>query len=118
MTHDTVGIAVAQFAPTASRQGNLADIDAATRAAAARGARIVVFPEYSSYFVDPFDASLAVNAEDLDGLIGDQRTKDGRRVSWVIERHGGHIDDAAVAVAQRTVGDDEFAHAVAARRGR
>ena len=42
MTHDTVGIAVAQFAPTASRQGNLADIDAATRAAAARGARALL----------------------------------------------------------------------------
>ncbi len=26
-----------------------------------------MFPEYSSYFVDPFDSSLAENAEDLDG---------------------------------------------------
>ena len=67
MNHDTVGIAVAQFAPAAFCEGNLADIDAAARAAASRGAHVVVFPEYSSYFVDPFDASLAENAEDLDG---------------------------------------------------
>jgi hypothetical protein len=58
------------------------------------------------------------DAEDLDGLIGDERTKNGRRVPWVVERHGGYIDDTTVAVAQRTVSDDEFAHAVAARRGR
>ena len=32
-----------------------------------RGASLVVFPEYSSYFVDPFDESLAANAEDIDG---------------------------------------------------
>ncbi|MGL1381468.1 nitrilase-related carbon-nitrogen hydrolase, partial [Vibrio parahaemolyticus] len=37
------------------------------RTAAARGARVIVFPESSSYFVDPFDTSLAENAEDLDG---------------------------------------------------
>ncbi len=64
MSHDTVGIAVAQFAPSASRAGNLADISDAARTAASRGARVVVFPEYSSYFVDPFDSSLAENAED------------------------------------------------------
>ncbi|WP_307486976.1 carbon-nitrogen hydrolase family protein [Microbacterium trichothecenolyticum] len=65
--HDTLGIAVSQFAPAASRAANLTDIAAAARTAAARGARVIVFPEYSSYFVDPFDASLADNAEDLDG---------------------------------------------------
>ncbi len=62
MSHDAVGIAVAQFAPAASREANLADIEEATRTAAARGARVIVFPEYSSYFVDPFDDSLAANA--------------------------------------------------------
>ncbi|MDQ1174259.1 putative amidohydrolase [Microbacterium testaceum] len=67
MSRDSVGIAVAQFAPAASREANLADIDEATRTAAARGARVIVFPEYSSYFVDPFDDSLAANAEHLDG---------------------------------------------------
>lgn len=67
MIHDTLGIAVAQFAPSASRAANLADIESAARSATARGARVIVFPEYSSYFVDPFDATLADHAEDLDG---------------------------------------------------
>lgn len=67
MTHDSVGVAVAQFAPTASKPQNLDAIGDLARTAAARGARVVVFPEYSSYFVDPFDTSLAENAEDLDG---------------------------------------------------
>lgn len=62
-----VPVAVCQFAPTASRSGNLERIAALTADAAARGARLVVFPEYSSYFVDPMDASLVENAEDIDG---------------------------------------------------
>lgn len=67
MTHGTVGVAVAQFAPAASKQTNRDAIGDLAREAAARGARVIVFPEYSSYFIDPFDASLAENAEDLDG---------------------------------------------------
>ena len=60
----------------------------------------------------------AGDAEDLDGLIGDQRREDGRRIPWGVEGHGGHIDHAPVAAAQRAVGVDEFAHAVAAWQGR
>jgi deaminated glutathione amidase len=62
-----VGVAVAQFAPTASRQANLDEIAQLVERAAARGARVVLFPEYSSYFVDPFDDTLVAHAEDLDG---------------------------------------------------
>lgn len=60
-------IAIAQFAPVADRAANLERIAEMTADAAAQGARVVVFPEYSSYFIDPFDASLSVNAEPLDG---------------------------------------------------
>ncbi len=67
MTGHGFGVAVAQFAPTASRASNLSVIADAVETAVARGARVVVFPEYSSYFVDPFDDTLAENAEDLDG---------------------------------------------------
>src|SRR5258705_822127 len=56
------------------------------------------------------------DTEDFNGLIGDQRAEDGRGVPWVVERHGRHVDDATVAVAQRAVGENEFAHAVAALR--
>ncbi|AKV85151.1 hydrolase [Microbacterium sp. CGR1] len=62
-----VPVAVCQFAPTASRAANRDRIAELTAEAAARGARLVVFPEYSSYFVDPMDATLAENAEPLDG---------------------------------------------------
>lgn len=64
---DGLGIAVAQFAPTADRSANLRAIGELVARAAERGARVIVLPEYASYFVDPFDASLAQNAEDLDG---------------------------------------------------
>lgn len=67
VTGTTFGVAVAQFAPTASRSTNLDSISELVARAVARGARLVLFPEYSSYFVDPFDESLAANAEPLDG---------------------------------------------------
>ncbi|KAJ1682004.1 hypothetical protein LUZ63_022768 [Rhynchospora breviuscula] len=107
MTHDSVGVAVAQFAPSASKHTNLESIAALARTAAARGARVVVFPEYSSYFVDPFDLSLAENAEDLDGPFTEalraladeldvvlvaglvERADDGRRVRNAVVAVGG-----------------------------
>lgn len=67
MTTQTLAIAVAQFAPTADTAANLDVIAQQVATASARGARVVVFPEYSSYFVDPFDESLAEHAQDLDG---------------------------------------------------
>lgn len=66
-TAGTIGIGVAQFAPTADTAANLETIRQLTAVASGRGARLVVFPEYSSYFVDPFDASLAENAQAVDG---------------------------------------------------
>lgn len=62
-----VPVAVCQFAPTASRADNRERIARLTAESAARGARLIVFPEYSSYFVDPMDETLAENAETLDG---------------------------------------------------
>ncbi|MDN3494718.1 carbon-nitrogen hydrolase family protein [Planococcus sp. APC 4015] len=64
---EVTAVAVAQFAPTADEASNLAAIAELVAAASARGARVVVFPEYSSYFVDPFDASLAEHAQDVEG---------------------------------------------------
>lgn len=62
-----VAIATAQFAPVADKAVNLATIADLVGIAATRGARLVVLPEYSSYFVDPFDDSLVRNAETLGG---------------------------------------------------
>lgn len=63
----TVAVAVAQFASTADEAANLAAIDKLANVAAARGARVVVFPEYSSFFTDPMDESLTRHAQAIDG---------------------------------------------------
>lgn len=63
----TVAVGVAQFSPTADAAANLDTIAGLVRTATDRGATVVVFPEYSSYFVDPFDESLAAHAQDIDG---------------------------------------------------
>ncbi|MFV0319902.1 MAG: carbon-nitrogen hydrolase family protein [Microbacterium sp.] len=60
-------VAVAQFAPAASAEANLEHIAGLIATAAGRGADLVVFPEYASYFTDPFDESLRAHAQDLDG---------------------------------------------------
>lgn len=65
-----VAVAVAQFAPGPDVGANLATIrDLATRAVA-RGASLVVFPEYSSYFTPELTAATVAAAEDLDGTFG------------------------------------------------
>ncbi len=66
-TSAAVPVAVCQFAPTAHREDNRDRIAAMAAEAAGRGARLIVFPEYSSYFVNPMDETLATNAEALDG---------------------------------------------------
>ncbi|GAA3927603.1 carbon-nitrogen hydrolase family protein [Microbacterium soli] len=67
MTAPSPLVAVCQFAPAASRSANRERVSGLVADAAARGARLVVLPEYSSYFVDPMDASLAAESETLDG---------------------------------------------------
>jgi predicted amidohydrolase len=60
-------LAVAQFAPGDNRDANLAVMEVFATEAAGRGASLVVFPEYSSFFEPELgDASVAA-AEALDG---------------------------------------------------
>lgn len=60
-------VAAAQFAPTADTAANLRSIADLADRAVERGAGLVLFPEYSSYFVDPFDSSLRAHAQTIDG---------------------------------------------------
>jgi len=60
-------VAVAQFAPAADTEANLGEIRRLVARAADRGADVVVFPEYSSYFIDPFDGTLVEHAQTIDG---------------------------------------------------
>ena len=60
-------VAVAQFAPTDDKAANLAAVAGLTAAAAARGAQVLVLPEYAMFTVPSMDQRFVDSAEDLDG---------------------------------------------------
>ncbi|ANJ28797.1 hydrolase [Agromyces aureus] len=62
-------MAIAQFAPGADAAANLAEITRLAELAVARGAGLVVFPEYSSYFTPQPDASWYQRSEHVDGVF-------------------------------------------------
>jgi len=62
-----VAIAVAQFAPVADAVANLASIRKLATTAAMRGAGLVVFPEYSSYFAPTLGPDFVAAAQRIDG---------------------------------------------------
>jgi predicted amidohydrolase len=69
MSDDAVGVAVAQFSPGTDLDANLSSMRALADRAVDRGADLIVFPEYSSYFSHPVDASFVAAAEPLDGAF-------------------------------------------------
>jgi predicted amidohydrolase len=84
-------VAVVQFAPGDDRTHNRDVVAAFTAVAASRGARLVVFPEYSSYFAHPLGEGFVRNAESLDGdfvrSLGDAaREHDVFVVAGLVER--------------------------------
>jgi len=64
---NAVAIAVAQFAPGDDTDANLERMSRLAGDAANRGALLVVFPEYSSYFTPTMDASWLEHAQTLHG---------------------------------------------------
>lgn len=105
MTAASVGLAVAQFAPSADEAANLETIERLVVRAVGRGARVVLFPEYSSYFIDPFDHSLAEHAQSVDGpfvqsLIELARAHGIVVVAGLLERSDARrVRNAVVAVS-------------------
>jgi predicted amidohydrolase len=67
MTSPSIQVAVCQFAPGADPERNRAKVAELVRQAATSGARIAVLPEYSNYFLAPFDECIRQHAEPLDG---------------------------------------------------
>lgn len=65
--HTASAIAVAQFAPTDDTDANLEQMARLAGDAANRGALLVVFPEYSSYFTPEMGADWAPHAQTLHG---------------------------------------------------
>lgn len=91
MKTDTVAIAVAQFAPTTDTTANLATIGELAATAGARGARLVVFPEYSSYFSPTLgqgfvDAAQALDGPFIDGIRALATELDIHLVVGLVER--------------------------------
>lgn len=64
-----VAIGVAQFSPSRDREFNLDSLRELSTRAAERGARLVVFPEYSSYFAPNLSQDFVDAAEPLDGAF-------------------------------------------------
>jgi len=99
-----VGVAVAQFTPGDDRVHNRDVATALIAVAAARGARLVVLPEYSSYFTDPLGPSFARNAEPLDGefvraLQAAAREHEVFVIAGLVEQAGVHDKFANTLVA-------------------
>ncbi|ARC56336.1 Hydrolase [Frondihabitans sp. 762G35] len=64
---DSILVGVGQFAPGADSQENLDQIEALAERASRRGARVVVFPEYASYFEKNLGPAFVAAAQALDG---------------------------------------------------
>ena len=109
METDAAGfaLAVAQFAPTDDADANLAEIGRLAGLAVARGARLVVFPEYSSWFTPTPSEAWLDAAQPVDGpfTAGLRELADRlgvHLVAGMIERLGdeqGRVANTVVAVA-------------------
>lgn len=80
----TLTIAVAQFAPVADVAANVATIGAAADGASARGADVLVAPEYSSFFEPELGRSYVDAAEPLDGPFVSGLARHARRTGLTI----------------------------------
>lgn len=98
-------LAIAQFAPGTDREGNLAAMAALAETAVARGASLVVFPEYSSYFTAELGPDWVAAAQALDGTFVQRLAALAGRlgihvVAGVVERRADDkISNTLVAIA-------------------
>lgn len=102
---DPVAVAVAQFAPGEDKAENLVSIRRLATDAASRGAKLVVFPEYSSYFTPALGQDSVAAAETLDGpfvaaLESIAKVLDIHLVAGMLETadDGDHFRNTIVAV--------------------
>ena len=77
-------LAVAQFAPGDDTAANLAEIERLTGLAAHRGASLVVFPEYSSFFEPDLGPASVAAAQGIDGEFV-------ATLGALARRHGIHL---------------------------
>ena len=79
MPSEELPVAVAQFAPGTDKAANLAIIRSLAQRAADRGARLVVFPEYSAFFTPELGDRAVAAAEPLDGPFVAEAGADRRK---------------------------------------
>lgn len=99
-------IAVAQFVPVADTAANLAAIESLATTAAGRGATLVVFPEYSSFFEAELGQASVDAAESLDGrfvtaLAGLSSRLGIHLVAGMLEQAGEKVSNTLVALDLR-----------------
>lgn len=102
--HAPIGIAVAQFNPGPDVDANLLVIRMLAERAAERGASVVVFPEYSSAFIDPMGPELVARAEPLDGVFVET-------VAGIAQDLGVHL---VAGMAERTSDTTRFSNTIIA----
>jgi predicted amidohydrolase len=91
-----VAIAVAQFAPSTDAGANLEAIRDLATTAVSRGARLVVFPEYSSYFEPTLGRAFVDAAQPLDGpFVAGIRAIAADLGVWVVAGVAERIDEPA-----------------------
>ncbi|WP_448005228.1 carbon-nitrogen hydrolase family protein [Agromyces bauzanensis] len=103
-TDPGLAIAVAQFAPGDDPAANLAEIARLAERAVARGARLVVFPEYSSYFTPTPDPSWLDAAETIGGAFT-------TALAALADRLGAHL---VAGMIERLEGERRVANTVVA----
>ncbi|WP_349897356.1 carbon-nitrogen hydrolase family protein [Parafrigoribacterium soli] len=101
---EALAIAVAQFAPGTDKAENLADIRRLAATASARGARLIVFPEYSSFFTPELGQRALDAAEPLDGAFVDG-------VAEIADALGVHI---VAGMLERTDDPSRFSNTIVA----
>jgi predicted amidohydrolase len=111
----TTAIAVAQFAPGDDEAANLDNIRMLAEAAASRGALLVVFPEYSSYFTTGLGPDWVDHAQSLHGpfvrALGEISSELGiHLVAGLIELVTGQSDRVANTVVALDPSGEVVAH--------
>lgn len=101
---DMDAIAVAQFAPGADRDANLSVMRELATTAVERGAGLIVFPEYSSYFTPLMGEDWIAAAEQLDGAFATGVASIASDlgaivVAGMLERTGEKASNTVIAVA-------------------
>jgi deaminated glutathione amidase len=89
-----VAIAVAQFYPSRDPNFNLERLRELSTTAVARGARLIVFPEYSSYFAKELGQDFVDAAQPLDGeFVAGVRALATELKIWIIAGIVERIDE-------------------------